>query len=57
MGCCMDGQGLPSWLENSMYCVNHLNSALHSSLQDVDLQTRIYLWFMHDGAPSHSLAV
>jgi hypothetical protein len=24
-------------------------------LQDVDLQTRIYLLFMHDGAPPHSL--
>ena len=55
MGCCMCGQGLPAWLENSTYCMNHLNSTLYSSLQDVDLQTRIYLWFMHDGAPPHSL--
>jgi len=56
MGCCMCEQGLPAWLENSTYCMNDLNSALYSSLQDVDLQTRIYLWFMHDDdAPPHSL--
>ena len=53
MGCCMCGQGLPAWLENSRYCMNHLESALYPLLQDVDLQTRIYLWFMHDGAPPH----
>ena len=55
MGCCMCGQGLPAWLENSRYCMNHLESALYPLLQDVDLQTRIYLWFMHDGAPPHYL--
>ena len=55
MGCCMGGQGLPAWLENSMYCMNHLSSALYSLLQDVDLRTRIYLWFVRDDAPSHSL--
>lgn len=55
MGCCVCRQGLPAWLENSTYCMNHFNSALYSSLQDVDLQTRIYLWFMHDDAQPHSL--
>jgi hypothetical protein len=28
-----------------------LRNVLPELLQDVDLQTRIYLWFMHDGAP------
>jgi len=55
MGCCICGQGLPAWLENSTYRMSHLNSALYLLLQDVDLQTGIYLWFMHDGAPPHSL--
>jgi hypothetical protein len=28
-----------------------LRHVLPELLQDVDLQTRIHLWFMHDGAP------
>jgi hypothetical protein len=33
-----------------------LRNALPELLQDVDLQTRIHLWFMYYGVPPHSLA-
>ena len=41
---------LPPRLTGAVYR-DFLRNVLPELLQDVDLQTRIHLWFMHDGAP------
>jgi hypothetical protein len=48
-------QSEPNWLENSGCRADHLKFILYSLLQGADLQARIHLWFMHDGAPPHFL--
>jgi hypothetical protein len=45
---------LPPHLTGALYH-NFLRNVLPELLQDVGLQTRIHLWFMHDGAPAHFL--
>jgi hypothetical protein len=45
---------LPPCLTGAVYH-NFLQNVLPELLQDVVLQTRIHLWFMHDGAPPHFL--
>ncbi|GFG40851.1 hypothetical protein Cfor_05350 [Coptotermes formosanus] len=43
---------LPPRLNGAVYH-DFLRNFLPELLQDVDLQTRIHLWFKHDGAPQH----
>jgi hypothetical protein len=45
---------LPARLTGAV-CYEVLRNVLPELLQDVDLQMRIHLWFMHDGAPQHFL--
>lgn len=55
LGCCMFEQRLPDSLENFMCRINHLRSILYLSLQEIYQQTKIHLWFMHDGSQPHSV--
>jgi hypothetical protein len=48
-------QRVPDWLENSGCRANHHKFILYSLLQGADLQARIHLWFMQDGAPPQFL--
>jgi hypothetical protein len=45
---------LPPCLTGAVYH-DFLQNVLPELLQDVDVQSGIHLWFMHDGAPPHFL--
>lgn len=43
---------IPQRLNSENY-LNFLRNDLNLLLEDIDLQTRITMWFQHDGAPPH----
>jgi hypothetical protein len=50
----MEPTFLPPCLTGAVYH-DFKRNFLQKPLQGVDLQTRIHLWFKHEGAPSHFL--
>jgi hypothetical protein len=50
----MEPSLFPKLLAGVVY-LGFLRNVLPELLQDVHLQTRIHLWFMHDSVPPHFL--